>query len=220
MYYTPMGGDIMFVEAAIRRLHGGQRASDSVDSQVQVSGWGNVSLILTGQLGDVMKESARAALTYAATHASALRIPEDRLGSIEVHVHVPAGAIPKDGPSAGVAISTALVSAMSGRPVRREVAMTGEITLRGRVLPIGGLKEKVLGAHRAGITTIILPKDNEADLEDIPEEVRTQLTFHCVSTLDEAFAIALVPSSDGTAAPAAPTVMEEDEQAAAVGAGR
>src|SRR5205085_2215025 len=143
MYYTPAGGDIMFVEAAIRRLYGfGQRISDGEKSQV--SGWGNVSLILTGQLGDVMKESARAALTYAATHASTLKIPEDRLGSIEVHVHVPAGAIPKDGPSAGVAISTALVSAMSGRPVRREVAMTGEITLRGRVLPIGGVKEKVL----------------------------------------------------------------------------
>jgi ATP-dependent Lon protease len=220
MYYTPMGGDIMFVEAAIRRLHGaGQRATDSPDEKVQVSGWGNVSLILTGQLGDVMKESARAALTYAATHASKLKIPEDRLGSIEVHVHVPAGAIPKDGPSAGVAISTALVSAMSGRPVRRDVAMTGEITLRGRVLPIGGLKEKVLGAHRAGITTIILPKDNEADMEDIPEEVRKLLTFHCVSTLDEAFAIALVPTTNGTTAPTPATVTEQDEEKAEVGAG-
>jgi len=219
MYYTPMGGDIMFVEAAIRRLHGAQRASDSPDDKVQVSGWGNVSLILTGQLGDVMKESARAALTYAATHASALKIPEDRLGSIEVHVHVPAGAIPKDGPSAGVAISTALVSAMSGRPVRRDVAMTGEITLRGRVLPIGGLKEKVLGAHRAGITTIILPKDNEADMEDIPEDVRNQLTFHCVATLDEAFAIALMQPANGTSAPTRPTIMEEAEQATEVGAG-
>jgi ATP-dependent Lon protease len=219
MYYTPMGGDIMFVEAAIRRLHGPQRATDSPDQQVQVSGWGNVSLILTGQLGDVMKESARAALTYAATHATMLKIPEERLGSIEVHVHVPAGAIPKDGPSAGVAISTALVSAMSGRPVRREVAMTGEITLRGRVLPIGGLKEKVLGAHRAGITTIILPKDNEADMEDIPEEVRKVLTFHCVSTLDEAFAIALVPTTNGTAAPAPATITEKADQAAEVGAG-
>ncbi len=213
MYYTPMGGDIMFVEAAIRRLHGAQRASDSDDAKLQVSGWGNVSLILTGQLGDVMKESARAALTYAATHASTLKIPEDRLGSIEVHVHVPAGAIPKDGPSAGVAISTALVSAMSGRAVRREVAMTGESTLRGRVLPIGGLKEKVLGAHRAGITTIILPKDNEADMEDIPEEVRNQLTFYPVSTLDEAFAIALMPASNGTTPVAAPTIMEEAEAA-------
>src|SRR5687768_749045 len=181
MYYTPAGGDIMFVEAAIRRLHGMQPG----DNAVQVSGWGNVSLILTGQLGDVMKESARAALTYAATHASTLQIPEDRLGSIEVHIHVPAGAIPKDGPSAGVTMSTALVSAMSGRPVRKDVAMTGETTLRGRVLPIGGVKEKVLGAHRAGITTIILPQDNEAHIDDIPEDVRSQLTFHCVRTLDE-----------------------------------
>ncbi len=216
MYYTPMGGDIMFVEAAIRRLHGAQRSNDADDQKVQVSGWGNVSLILTGQLGDVMKESARAALTYAATHASALKIPEDRLGSIEVHVHVPAGAIPKDGPSAGVAISTALVSAMSGRPVRRDVAMTGESTLRGRVLPIGGLKEKVLGAHRAGITTIILPKDNEADMEDIPEEVRSQLTFHPVATLDEAFAIALMPPLNGAGPAARPQIMEEAEAAAAV----
>jgi ATP-dependent Lon protease len=215
MYYTPMGGDIMFVEAAIRRLHGAQRSSDRDEEKVQVSGWGNVSLILTGQLGDVMKESARAALTYAATHASTLKIPEDRLGSIEVHVHVPAGAIPKDGPSAGVAISTALVSAMSGRPVRREVAMTGESTLRGRVLPIGGLKEKVLGAHRAGITTIILPKDNEADMEDIPDEVREQLTFHCVSTLDEAFAIALLPAPNGLPPVAKPTMMEQQEAALA-----
>ncbi|HVX39081.1 MAG TPA: endopeptidase La, partial [Gemmatimonadaceae bacterium] len=208
MYYTPAGGDIMFVEAAIRRLYGyGQRASD--DEKTQVSGWGNVSLILTGQLGDVMKESARAAMTYAATHASTLQIPEDRLGSIEVHIHVPQGAIPKDGPSAGTTMATALVSAMSGRPTRRDVAMTGEITLRGRVLPIGGVKEKVLGAHRAGITNIILPKDNEADIEDIPEDVRKQLTFHCVSTLDEVFAIALVPTNEST--PVQPTLMEQME---------
>src|SRR5512142_2110157 len=208
MYYTPAGGDIMFVEAAIRRLYAyGQRVSD--DEKTQVSGWGNVSLILTGQLGDVMKESARAALTYAATHASTLCIPEDRLGSIEVHIHVPAGAIPKDGPSAGVTMATALTSAMSGRPVRGDVAMTGEITLRGRVLPIGGVKEKVLGAHRAGITTIILPKDNEADIEDIPEDVRKQLSFHPVSTLDEAFAIALMPTADSVATQ--PTLMEQAE---------
>ena len=213
MYYTPAGGDIMFVEAAIRRLYGfGQRSSDS--EKTQVSGWGNVSLILTGQLGDVMKESARAALTYAATHASTLQIPEDRLGSIEVHVHVPAGAIPKDGPSAGVTMATALVSAMSGRPVRKDVAMTGEITLRGRVLPIGGVKEKVLGAHRAGITNIILPKDNEADMEDIPEEVRSQLSFHCVSTLDEVFDIALLPIAT-VHGPTEKTLMEEEEEAAA-----
>ncbi|HTI62121.1 MAG TPA: endopeptidase La [Gemmatimonadaceae bacterium] len=208
MYYTPAGGDIMFVEAAIRRLYGyGQRVTD--DEKTQVSGWGNVSLILTGQLGDVMKESARAAMTYAATHAATLQIPEDRLGSIEVHIHVPQGAIPKDGPSAGVTMATALVSAMSGRPVRKDVAMTGEITLRGRVLPIGGVKEKVLGAHRAGITTIILPKDNEADIEDIPEDVRKQLNFNCLSTLDEVFAIALVPTN--ASVPTQPTLMEEAE---------
>jgi ATP-dependent Lon protease len=208
MYYTPAGGDIMFVEAAIRRLYAyGQRVTD--DEKTQVSGWGNVSLILTGQLGDVMKESARAAMTYAATHASTLQIPEDRLGSIEVHIHVPQGAIPKDGPSAGVTMATALVSAMSGRPVRKDVAMTGEITLRGRVLPIGGVKEKVLGAHRAGITTIILPKDNEADIEDIPEDVRKQLSFNCVSTLDEVFAIALVPVNSSVATQ--PTLMEQAE---------
>jgi ATP-dependent Lon protease len=211
MFYTPAGGDIMFVEAAIRRLYAyGQRASD--DEKTQVSGWGNVSLILTGQLGDVMKESARAAMTYAATHASRLRIPEDRLGSIEVHIHVPQGAIPKDGPSAGVTMATALVSAMSGRPVRRDVAMTGEITLRGRVLPIGGLKEKVLGAHRAGIATIVLPKENEADMEDIPEEVRKQLTFHCVSTLEDVFAVALLPAVEPVAAE--PTLMERAEERA------
>ena len=208
MYYTPAGGDIMFVEAAIRRLYGyGQRSTD--DEKTQVSGWGNVSLILTGQLGDVMKESARAAMTYAATHAATLQIPEDRLGSIEVHIHVPQGAIPKDGPSAGVTMATALVSAMSGRPIRKDVAMTGEITLRGRVLPIGGVKEKVLGAHRAGITSIILPKDNEADIEDIPEDVRKQLSFNCVSTLDEVFGIALVPTN--ASAPTQPTLMEEAE---------
>src|SRR6185369_6352271 len=111
-------------------------------------------------------------------HASALKIPEDRLGSIEVHVHVPAGAIPKDGPSAGVTIATALVSAMSGRPVRRDVAMTGEITLTGRVLPIGGVKEKVLGAHRAGVRDVILPERNAADLVDVPEEVLKDLQVH------------------------------------------
>jgi ATP-dependent Lon protease len=215
MYYTPAGGDIMFVEAAIRRLYGwGQRQTDG--DTTQVSGWGNVSLILTGQLGDVMKESARAALTFAATHASTLKIPDDRLGSIEVHIHVPQGAIPKDGPSAGVTMSTALVSAMSGRPVRKDVAMTGEITLRGRVLPIGGVKEKVLGAHRAGIKHIILPKDNEADIEDIPEDVRQQLNFHALETLDEVFDVALLPSPQPEAA-AEKTLMEEMEEATAVG---
>jgi ATP-dependent protease La len=215
MYYTPAGGDIMFVEAAIRRLQG----PPPQESVTQVSGLGTVSLILTGQLGDVMKESARAALTYAATHAARLHIPNDRLGNIEVHIHVPAGAIPKDGPSAGVTMSTALVSAMSGRPVRSDVSMTGEITLRGRVLPIGGVKEKVLGAHRAGIKTIILPGENEADLEDIPEDVRNSLDFHCVNTLDEVFDIALVPLG-GTEPDTQKSIMEEEEEAAAeAGAG-
>ena len=213
MYYTPMGGDILFVEAAIRRLSGGPGRRTGDDESVQVSGYGNVSLILTGQLGDVMKESARAAITYAATHASRLQIPEDRLGNIEVHLHVPAGAIPKDGPSAGTAMATAIVSAMSGRPVRKDVAMTGEATLRGRVLPIGGVKEKVLGAHRAGITTIVLPKDNEADIEDIPEEVRNTLTFHAVDTLDQVFEIALLPAARQVTTPK--TEMEQAEEDAA-----
>ena len=196
MYYTPMGGDIMFVEASIRRYYGG---APNVDQSMQVGPGGAVSLILTGQLGDVMKESARAAFTYATNNAAKLGIPKDRLGAIEAHIHVPAGAIPKDGPSAGIAIATALVSEMSDRPVRRDVAMTGEITLRGRVLPIGGLKEKVLGAHRAGIKVIILPKENEADIEDIPEEVRGQLTFHAVETLEEVLKVALVPEKDASA---------------------
>ena len=187
MYYTPMGGDIMFVEASIRRYYG-NRATDNEST----GPGGAVSLILTGQLGDVMKESARAAFTYATNNAATLGIPKDRLGAIEAHIHVPAGAIPKDGPSAGLAIATALVSEMSDRAVRRDVAMTGEITLRGRALPIGGLKEKVLGAHRAGIKHIILPKANEADIEDVPDEVRSVLTFHPVETLREVLDIALV----------------------------
>ena len=193
MYYTPMGGDIMFVEASIRRFYG----SRDGDTSGPVGPGGAVSLILTGQLGDVMKESARAAFTYATNNASKLGIPRDRLGAIEAHIHVPAGAIPKDGPSAGIAIATALVSEMADRPVRQDVAMTGEITLRGRVLPIGGLKEKVLGAHRAGIKVIIIPKGNEADVEDVPEEVRNALEFHPVETLNEVLRIALVPAEPG-----------------------
>ena len=132
---------------------------------------GKGELVLTGQLGDVMKESARAAWTYARAHSDELYIAEDAFKQ-DVHIHVPAGAIPKDGPSAGVTMATALVSALSGRPARNDVAMTGEITLSGRVLPIGGVKEKVLGAVRAGISTVVLPKVNEADLEDLPDEIR------------------------------------------------
>ena len=170
MYYTPTGGDIMFVEASTMR--------------------GKGELVLTGQLGDVMKESARAAWTYARSHAAALQIP-DEMFERDIHIHVPAGAIPKDGPSAGVTMASAIVSAMSGRPVRPDVAMTGEITLRGRVLPIGGVKEKVLGAERAGITTIILPKENEPDLEDLPKEVRDKLQVHLVHELGEVLAFTL-----------------------------
>jgi ATP-dependent Lon protease len=170
MYYTPVGGDIMFVEASVMR--------------------GKGDLVLTGQLGDVMKESARAALTYAKSHADQLGIHEEALSGTDIHVHVPAGAIPKDGPSAGVTMATALVSALSRRPVRHDLAMTGEITLRGRVLPIGGVKEKVLGAVRAGISTIVLPKENAADLDDLPEDVRSSLEVHLVEDLDEVLTLA------------------------------
>src|SRR6184192_2924176 len=171
MYYTPVGGDIMFVEASVMR--------------------GKGELVLTGQLGDVMKESARAALTYAKSHADQLGIQEEALGGTDLHIHVPAGAIPKDGPSAGVTMATALVSALSRRSVRHDLAMTGEITLRGRVLPIGGVKEKVLGAVRAGISTIVLPKENAADLDDLPEDVRSSLEVHLVEDLDEVLTLAL-----------------------------
>jgi ATP-dependent Lon protease len=212
MYYTPVGGDIMFVEASIRRREVPASTEDGeTPARMQPA---PMSLILTGQLGDVMKESARAALTYATNNAHALGIPAHRLdGAMEAHIHVPAGAIPKDGPSAGIAIATALVSEMAGRPVRRDVAMTGEITLRGRVLPIGGLKEKVLGAHRAGIKNIIIPIENEADLEDVPEEVRQHLVFHPVSTLPQVLRIAFADELEtGAGAPAV-----EEEVPAVVG---
>ena len=153
---------------------------------------GKGGFILTGQLGDVMKESGRAALSFAKAHWKQLGIEEDSLRGRDVHIHVPAGAIPKDGPSAGITMATALVSAVSGRKIRRDVSMTGELTLTGRVLPIGGLKEKVLGAVRAGITEVILPIDNEADLEDIPDEVRERTTFHLAETLDDVISTALV----------------------------
>jgi ATP-dependent Lon protease len=167
MYYTPVGGDIMFVEASPMR--------------------GKGELVLTGQLGDVMKESARAAWTFAKANADQLYIEPEAFQQ-DVHIHVPAGAIPKDGPSAGVTIATALVSALSGRVARHDVAATGEITLSGRILPIGGVKEKILGAVRAGITTIVMPKANEPDLEDLPPEIRDQLTIHLVERLREALA--------------------------------
>ena len=172
MFYTPMGGDIMFVEASVMPGEG--------------------ALVLTGQLGDVMKESARAALSYAKSNYSTLNIAESALESREIHIHVPAGAIPKDGPSAGITMATALISAVSGRKVRADVAMTGELTLTGRVLPIGGVKEKVLGAVRAGIQEVILPHDNEAHLEDLPEAVRNSLTVHLVADLDRVVELALL----------------------------
>jgi ATP-dependent Lon protease len=170
MFYTPAGGDILFVEVS------------------HMPGKGE--LVLTGQLGEVMRESARAAWTYARANADALGIPAKSFEE-DLHVHVPAGAIPKDGPSAGVTIASALVSALSGRRVHNDIAMTGEITLTGRVLPIGGVKEKLLGAERAGIRSIILPKANEADLEDLPPEVQEKLEIHLVSELGEALALTL-----------------------------
>jgi ATP-dependent Lon protease len=170
LYYTPAGGDIMFVEARTMK--------------------GKGNLVLTGQLGDVMKESGRAAWSYALSRAEELAIDE-RMFERDLHVHVPAGAVPKDGPSAGVTMATALISSLTGVPVRHDVAMTGELTLSGRVLPIGGVKEKVLGAVRAGIRTIILPRENRRDLEDIPPEVLQTLTVRPVDDLDDVLAAAM-----------------------------
>lgn len=168
---TSAGGEILFVEVTIMP--------------------GKGALILTGQLGNVMKESAQAALSYVKSRAKILGIPESKLAKIDVHIHVPEGAVPKEGPSAGIAITTALVSALTLIPVRREVAMTGEVTLRGRVLEIGGLKEKVLAAHRAGLTTIIIPKSNAKDLEDIPKNVKRDLQFILAEHMDEVLKVAL-----------------------------
>jgi ATP-dependent Lon protease len=165
MFYTPAGGDIMFVEVSTMR--------------------GKGELVLTGQLGEVMKESARAAWSYARSHAVELGIQADIFDQVDAHIHCPAGAIPKDGPSAGVTMATALVSALSGRPARHDLAMTGEITLSGRVLPIGGVKEKVLGAVRSGIETIVLPSENVADLDDLPKDVRDRLEVIAVDELGE-----------------------------------
>jgi ATP-dependent Lon protease len=173
LVWTPVGGDILFIEVSVVP--------------------GSRELKLTGQLGDVMRESAEAALTYVRSRAKALGIAPDFFDTHAIHIHVPGGAVPKDGPSAGITLATALASAATGRLVRDDIAMTGEITLRGRVLPIGGIKEKALGAHRAGIRTIILPRRNEADLEDLPREVFDEMTFIPVDTLDEVLAAALRP---------------------------
>ena len=172
--WTPVGGDILFVEAA--RMPG------------------NGKLIMTGQLGDVMKESAQAALSLVKARARPLGIDADVLEKSDIHVHVPAGATPKDGPSAGVAMFVALTSLLTGRPVRSDIAMTGEISLRGLVLPIGGVKEKVLAALRAGITTVMLPRRNQRDLDDIPSDARAQLTFVWMDEVDDAIATALSPA--------------------------
>ncbi len=169
--YTAYGGDTLSIEVSLLP--------------------GKGKLTLTGKLGDVMKESAQAAFSYVRSRAEELGIEKDFYENNDIHIHVPEGATPKDGPSAGITMATALVSALTGKPVRKEVGMTGEITLRGRVLPIGGLKEKSLSAHRAGLTTIIIPKDNEKDLEDIPESVRSDLVFYPVSHLDEVLEHAL-----------------------------
>ena len=173
--WTPTGGDIIFIEAA------------------RMTGKG--SLTLTGQLGDVMKESATAALTYVRAHAAQLGIAENFFDGSDIHIHVPAGAIPKDGPSAGIAMLVTVASLVSDRQVRRDVAMTGEITLRGDVLPVGGIKEKVLAAHRAGIRQVILPHVNEKDLPDIPEPVRESMQFHLVRAMPDALEVALEPGT-------------------------
>jgi ATP-dependent Lon protease len=179
---TGAGGDVLYVEASV---------SD-----------GPEGLTLTGQLGDVMKESAEIALSYVRSHAEALGIEPDGFAGKRFHLHVPAGAIPKDGPSAGVTMTTALVSLLRDRPVRSVVGMTGEVTLQGRVLPIGGVRQKVLAAHRAGLTTVVLPARNGPDLEDVPESVRDEMTFHLASDIGEVLEVAL--ADDATQAEAAP----------------
>jgi len=153
---------------------------------------GGGNLELTGQLGDVMKESARAGFSYIRSIAKKLGIPQEFYKNIDIHVHIPEGATPKDGPSAGITMTTAVISALTGVEVKHDVAMTGEITLRGRVLPIGGLKEKVFAAYRAGIKTIIIPKDNEKDLEEIPENIRSKIKFVTATTMETVLNTALV----------------------------
>jgi ATP-dependent Lon protease len=193
MYYTPVGGDILFVETSVTPGKGG--------------------LVLTGQLGDVMKESARAALTYAKSNAQRFGISQDVLDNHEIHIHLPAGATPKEGPSAGITLATSLISALTGIPVRKDVAMTGEVTLRGRVLPIGGLKEKMLGAKRAGIKHIVFPEKNTPDMNEIPVHLRKSLHFHPVKDLDEVLNVALVGGMKALEAHAANGKMVDGKKA-------
>jgi ATP-dependent Lon protease len=176
--WTPTGGDVLFVEVTM--MSGNEER-----------------LVLTGMLGDVMRESAQAAVSYVWSNAEALDIDPKLFEGKTIHVHVPAGAIPKDGPSAGVTIVTALASYATRRPVRSDVAMTGEITLRGKVLPVGGIKEKVLAAHRVGIRTLILPRRNERDLEDVPSDVRGEIEFVFVDEADEVLRHALTTAGAG-----------------------
>jgi ATP-dependent Lon protease len=187
--WTEAGGELLLTEATLMP--------------------GKGQLTLTGQLGDVMQESAQAAMSYVRAKAEEFGIPKKFNRNTDVHVHVPEGAIPKDGPSAGITITTALVSTLARIPVRREVAMTGEITLRGKVLPVGGVKEKVLAAHRAGLKTIVLPKDNEKDLAEIPKGVLDALDLYMVETMDEVLKLALaepmrpsLPADDAAVQPA------------------
>jgi ATP-dependent Lon protease len=175
-----VGGDLLFVEATI--MPGAEER-----------------LVLTGMLGNVMRESAQAALSYLRSNAARLGVAPDAFERKQVHVHVPAGAIPKDGPSAGLTMLAALASQATGRPVRNDVAMTGEITLRGKVLPVGGIKEKVLAAHRAGLRAVVLPRHNQGALEDVPEEVRATIRFVFVESVDEALEAVLPSTSDGQA---------------------
>jgi ATP-dependent Lon protease len=173
---------------------------------------GNGRLIITGYLGDVMKESVNAAYSYVRSRASNLNIPDSDFGEIDVHVHFPVGAVPKDGPSAGIAVTLAVASTLSGLPVRHDVAMTGEVTLRGKVLEVGGIKEKVLAAHRAGIRQVILPTGNERDLRDVPEDVRANVDFFFVDRMDQVMDLALLRGPRGENAAEEPRVTRRSEE--------
>ena len=188
--WTPTGGDVLFVEVTMM---------PSTEER----------LVLTGMLGDVMRESAQAALSWVRTNAAKLGIEPEKIASSDIHIHLPQGAVKKDGPSAGVALTIALVSALTGRPVRNDVAVTGEVNLRGRAMPVGGIKEKVLAAHRAGVRTVLLPRRNEKNLiEDVPASVREVMTFHLVGSADEVIRLAF---------PAEPAAVEEASEAVTIG---